>query len=78
MEYGSDKSTLTCVVSKNHELYVDGVFQNNLLGTDRAMNTSNDTQKVDIGAPLANHTYANGLIDEIAIFSSQINKGLVS
>lgn len=54
---------------KDHLLYVDGMFEKVTAGGDQVMNTETKTTEVHIGHPLAHHTYANGLIDEVAIFN---------
>lgn len=70
---------------KDHLLYVDGVLEKNTGGGNVGVDTS-DKQEVVIGAPLAHHTFALGLMDEVAIFKSDLseseiktimNKGLV-
>ena len=53
---------------KDHDLYVDGKLQEKE-GTEFAMDTSNDTQAVNMGARLANHTFMLGSFDEVAIFN---------
>ena len=37
-------------------------------GGDVGVDTDTKTTEVHIGAPLAHHTFANGIMDEIAIF----------
>jgi hypothetical protein len=54
---------------KDHLLYVDSVLEGEHLGNDQEMNTNNTEQEVHIGAPLAHHTFAYGLMDEVAIFN---------
>jgi hypothetical protein len=54
---------------KDHLLYVDGILEGEHLGNDQDMNTNNAEQEVHIGAPLAHHEFANGLMDEVAIFN---------
>ena len=62
---------------KDHLLYVDGVLEGEHLGNDQEMNTNNTTQEVHIGAPLAHHTFANGLMDEVAIFNVALTEGQI-
>ena len=57
---------------KDHDLYVDGKLQVKE-GTEFAMDTSTDTQEVNIGAPLANHTFMIGSFDEVAIFNVDLS-----
>ena len=58
---------------KDHDLYVDGKLQEKE-GTEFAMDTNVDTQAVNIGAPLANHTFMIGSFDEVAIFNVDLTK----
>ena len=53
---------------KDHDLYVDGKLQEKE-GTEFAMDTNVDTQAVNMGARLANHTFMLGTFDEVAIFN---------
>lgn len=53
---------------KDHDLYVDGNLQVKE-GVEHAMDTSVDTQAVNIGAKLANHVFMLGTFDEVAIFN---------
>lgn len=53
---------------KDHDLYVDGKLQEKE-GTEHVMNTNVDTQAVNMGARLANHTFMLGSFDEVAIFN---------
>ena len=57
---------------KDHDLYVDGKLQVKE-GTEFAMDTSTDTQAVNMGAPLANHTFMIGSFDEVAIFNVDLS-----
>lgn len=57
---------------KDHDLYVDGKLQEKE-GTEFAMDTSIDTQAVNIGARLANHTFMLGTMDEVAIFNVDLS-----
>ena len=57
---------------KDHDLYVDGKLQEKE-GTEFAMDTNIDTQAVNIGARLANHTFMLGSMDEVAIFNVELS-----
>ena len=57
---------------KDHDLYVDGKLQEKE-GTEFAMDTNTDTQAVNIGARLANHTFMLGSMDEVAIFNVDLS-----
>lgn len=57
---------------KDHDLYVDGKLQEKE-GTEFAMDTNIDTQAVNIGARLANHTFMLGTMDEGAIFNVDLS-----
>ena len=57
---------------KDHDLYVDGKLQEKE-GTEFAMDTSIDSQAVNIGARLANHTFMLGTMDEVAIFNVDLS-----
>lgn len=57
---------------EDHDLYVDGKLQAKE-GTKFAMNTNIDTQVVNIGAKLANHTFMSGSMDEVAIFNVELS-----
>ena len=57
---------------KEHDLYVDGKLQVKE-GTEFAMDTNVDTQAVNIGARLANHTFMLGSMDEVAIFNVELS-----
>ena len=59
---------------KDHNLYVDGVLEENPQGGDIAMDTENKTAEVHIGHPLGQHAYAKGLIDEVAIFNVDLTE----
>jgi hypothetical protein len=57
---------------KDHELYVDGVLEQDPAGTDFNMDTDNTTTDMHIGTQVPGvnqHEFANGIMDEIAIFS---------
>ena len=58
---------------KDHDLYVDGKLQEKE-GTEFAMDTNIDTQAVNIGARLANHTFMLGTLDEVAIFNVDLTE----
>jgi hypothetical protein len=58
---------------KEHLLYVDGVLETTTGGNDIGVDTDTGTQQVVIGARLANHVNAEGLIDEVAIFSVELS-----
>ena len=65
---------------KDHLLYVDGVLEQNPGGGDLAMNRSTDTNKVYIGAPvtgLEQHAFANGSMDEVAIFNTALSQSQI-
>lgn len=57
---------------KDHDLYVDGKLQEKE-GTEFAMDTNVDSQAVNIGARLANHTFMLGTTDEVAIFNVDLS-----
>ncbi|MAF11468.1 hypothetical protein CMK11_13540 [Candidatus Poribacteria bacterium] len=57
---------------KEHQLYVDGELETVTGGADVGVDTDTATQQVVIGARLANHVNAEGLIDEVAIFSVEL------
>ncbi len=57
---------------KDHDLYVDGKLQAKE-GTEFAVNTNIDTQAINIGAKLANHTFMFGSMDEVAIFNVDLS-----
>ncbi|MCY4553215.1 MAG: hypothetical protein OXC79_06040 [Candidatus Poribacteria bacterium] len=58
---------------KDHDLYVDGKLQEKE-GTEFAMDTNVDSQAVNIGAPLANHTFMIGSFDEVAVFNVDLTE----
>lgn len=57
---------------KDHDLYVDGVLQNKV-GNDVAMDTDGETQEINIGARLTGHKFLFGYLDELAIFSTDLD-----
>lgn len=57
---------------QDHHLYVDGVLQDKI-GNDREMDTNSVAQDVNIGARLTGHTFLLGTIDELAIFSTDLD-----
>lgn len=57
---------------QDHHLYVDGVLQDKI-GNDKEMNTNGDDQEVNIGARLTGHTFMLGVLDELAIFSTDLD-----
>ena len=59
---------------KDHLLYVDGVLETTTGGNDVGVDTDNSVTEVHIGAPLAHHVYANGIMDEIAIFNVALDE----
>jgi len=59
---------------KEHLLYVDGVLETETGGNDVGVDTDVASQQVVIGARLANHVNAEGLIDEVAIFSVELGE----
>jgi hypothetical protein len=59
---------------KDHLLYVDGALEEQTAGGDIGMDTETKTTEVHIGAPLAHHTFANGIMDEIAIFNVDLTE----
>jgi len=59
---------------KDHLLYVDGVLETKTAGNDVGVNTDTKTTEVHIGAPLAHHTFAAGVMDEIAIFNIDLTE----
>ena len=60
------------VTVKQHDLYVDGKLQEKE-GTEFAMNTSIDSQVVNIGARLTNASFMLGSMDEVAIFKVDLS-----
>ena len=59
---------------KDHILYVDGVPEANTAGNPVGVDTDVASQEVNIGAPLAHHTYARGVMDEVAIFARALSE----
>jgi hypothetical protein len=59
---------------KDHLLYVDGVLEAVTGGNDVGTDTDASAQQVVIGGRLANHVNAEGLIDDVAIFSTALNE----
>ncbi len=59
---------------KDHLLYVDGVLEAQTAGNDVGVDTDNQTTEVHIGAPLAHHVYAKGVMDEISIFNVALSE----
>ncbi|RKU29108.1 hypothetical protein C6497_06885 [Candidatus Poribacteria bacterium] len=57
---------------KDHDLYVDGVLQDKV-GNDVAMDTDGDIQEINIGARLTGHKFLFGYLDELAIFSTDLD-----
>ena len=57
---------------KDHDLYVDGILQTKE-GNDQEMNTDGNTVLVNIGARLTGHTFLLGLLDEVAIFNTDLS-----
>ena len=57
---------------KGHHLYVDGVLQEKI-GNDVEMDSDGDTQEINIGARLTGHTFLFGYLDELAIFSTDLD-----
>ncbi len=57
---------------QDHHLYVDGVLQEKI-GNDKEMNTNSVAQDVNIGARLTGHTFMLGFLDELAIFSTDLD-----
>ena len=62
---------------KDHDLYVDGKLQEKG-GTEFAMDTNIDTQAVNIGARLTNHTFMLGTLDEVAIFNVDLSEDQIN
>ena len=62
---------------KDHDLYVDGKLQEKE-GTEFEMDTNIDTQAVNIGARLANHTFMLGTLDEVAIFNVDLSEDQIN
>jgi len=61
---------------QDHLLYVDGVLEGNS-GGDQTMDTENMTTDVHIGTKppgVSQHEFANGIMDEIAIFSVDLTQ----
>lgn len=56
---------------QDHDLYVDGVLQENT-GGDREMDTGVNVE-VNAGARLTGHSFLYGLLDELAIFSTALD-----
>jgi len=59
---------------KQHLLYVDGELETVTGGADVGVATDTASQQVVIGGRLANHVNAEGLIDEVAIFSVELSE----
>ncbi len=59
---------------KDHLLYVDGILEAVTGGTDVGTDTDASAQQVVIGGRLANHVNAEGVIDDVAIFSTALNE----
>ncbi|GIX06773.1 MAG: hypothetical protein KatS3mg115_1176 [Candidatus Poribacteria bacterium] len=59
---------------KDHLLYVDGVLEEQTAGNPVGVDTDVASQEVNIGAPLAHHVYAHGVMDEVAIYSRALSK----
>lgn len=57
---------------QDHDLYVDGELQEKI-GNDKEMNTNGEAQDVNIGARLTGHTFMLGFLDELAIFSTDLD-----
>ncbi|MDE0636859.1 MAG: hypothetical protein OXI43_13560 [Candidatus Poribacteria bacterium] len=53
---------------KDHDLYVDGKLQVKE-GIEKAMNTNDRVQEVNMGNFLASHSFMFGLFDEVAVFN---------
>ena len=62
---------------QDHHLYVDGVLQEKI-GNDRVMNTNSVAQEVNVGARLTGHTFMLGTIDELAIFSIDLDAAQIN
>ena len=62
---------------KDHDLYVDGKLQEKE-GTEFEMDTNIDTQEVNMGARLANHTFMLGTLDEVAIFNVDLSEDQIN
>lgn len=68
-------SQMAQTLYKDHLLYVDGVLEQNPAGTDINMDTNNKTTEIHIGSPVpgvAQHVFAKGIIDEVAIFNTAL------
>ena len=66
---------------KDHLLYVDGVAEENPAGTDFDMDTDNTTTDIHIGTQVPGvnqHEFANGIMDELAIFSVALTQSDIS
>lgn len=57
---------------QDHDLYVDGKLQTKE-GNDQEMNTDGNTVLVNIGARITGHTFLFGMLDEVAIFSTDLS-----
>jgi hypothetical protein len=66
---------------KDHLLYVDGVVEENPAGTDFDTDTDNTTTDIHIGTQVPGvnqHEFANGIMDELAIFSVALTQSEIS
>ncbi|MDE0022762.1 MAG: LamG domain-containing protein [Candidatus Poribacteria bacterium] len=63
---------------KDHLLYVDGVEEAETAGNPVAVDTDNAVQDVAIGHKLLHHVNANGSMDEVAIYSSELSAGEIN
>ena len=62
---------------KDHNLYVDGVLEENPAGTDFNMDTDNTTTDIHIGTQVpgvGQHEFAKGIMDELAIFNVALSQ----
>jgi len=62
----------------DHLLYVDGVLETQTGGGDVGVDTDTNTTEVHIGTPLAHHVFANGVMDEIAIFNVALDENEIN
>lgn len=57
---------------QDHDLYVDGNLQEKV-GNDQVMDTDAQAQVVNIGARITGHHFLYGMLDELAIFSTDLD-----